>query len=165
MAEISRRALLGRSAVLLGLAAGAGAGFARHVHHRVALPPPPPPAALVQALAAQQSVRAGYEHASGLPAGLIADAQAHRQALRALLELYPGWRLAQAEPAPAAGAPTAGPPVPANRQQLVSAVSALTDQLRHQAEAWPATDPHAVEVAPVLASIAASLQTHRMVLG
>src|SRR6185437_9705790 len=102
MSQISRRALFGRGLLVVGAGAGALLGLQHRVHHRVAVPPPAPPAALTAALARQRSLLAGYDQLTDdqLPAraGLRADLQAHGDALRALLELYPGWRLAQASP-------------------------------------------------------------------
>src|SRR6185437_13534177 len=110
MSQISRRALFGRRLLVLSAGVGAGLGLQHRVHHRVAVPPPAPPAALTAALDRQRTLLAGYDQITDdqLPArtGLRADLQAHGDALRALLELYPGWRLAQASPSvqPSAGA-------------------------------------------------------------
>lgn len=168
MPEISRRALLSRSVLAAGVVIGAGLGFSRHVHHKVATPPPQPPAALTDALAGQVSLLAGYDQVVTAPAGLKADVTEHGQALRALLELYPGWRLAQAIPAsaPAAG-PTstaAGPAVPQTMAELAGASTALARALSTTALSWPAAEANAELVVPSLASIAASLTTHAAVL-
>src|SRR6185437_12560891 len=94
------------------LSAGVGAtlGLQHRVHHRVAVPPPAPPAELTAALDRQRRLLAGYDQITDdqVPAraGLRKDLQAHGDALRALLELYPGWRLAQASPSPS-GSPSA----------------------------------------------------------
>ena len=85
MAEISRRTLLSRTAVLAGLAVGAGLGFTKQVRHKVAVPPPPPPAALTDALARQRRLLAGYDavlggHYGGWPA--VAPALGRRRARR-----------------------------------------------------------------------------------
>src|SRR3954451_12525759 len=103
MAEISRRALLSRTVLVAGLAVGAGLGLTRRVQHKVAVPPAAPPAVLTEALARQQRLLADHDavasgHDAGWPAaaGMRSDVVAHGNALRALLELYPGWRLAHA---------------------------------------------------------------------
>jgi hypothetical protein len=173
MAAISRRTLLGRAALLAGLAAGAGLGLTRGVRHKVAVPPPPAPAALTGALARQQRLLAGYDsivhHYGTRPAvaALRSDVVAHGNALRALLERYPGWRLARAGPAgsaassPAAGSTGSGA---TSLAELAAASSADAAALTDAALAWPATEQHAVEVVPTLASIAACLASHLQVL-
>jgi hypothetical protein len=195
MAEISRRTLLSRTAVLAGLALGAGFGFTKHVRHKVALPPPPPPAALADALGRQQRLLAGYDSMGrhyGWPAvpSLRSDVAAHGDALRALLERYPGWRIARTHPA-GSSAPTAsaGPTGAAGTSgsagstdsaaasatgsatsgrttlvQLAAATAADARALTNAALAWPASEQHAVEVVATLASIAACLASHAQVL-
>jgi len=198
MAEISRRTLLSRTVLLAGLAAGAGLGLTKRVRHKVAVPPPAPPAALTDALAAQQRLLADYDTIGfhyGWPAipGLRSDVAAHGDALRALLERYPGWRLARASgssvptgsathsgvdgsAAPSAtgsAAPSAtGPAAPSATgsvkattiDQLATATAANARSLTKATLAWPADEQHAVEVVPVLASIAACLASHAQVL-
>jgi hypothetical protein len=164
MVEISRRTLLGRAVVLAGLAAGAGLGFTKGIRHKVATPPPPAPAALTDALARQQKLLAGYDLVTRgygvrpAVAGLRSDVVAHGDALRALLEGYPGWRLSR--PVPSASAPPAGRTI----DQLAAASTADARALTDAALAWPATDQHAVEVVSTLASIAACLASHAQVL-
>ncbi len=169
MPEISRRALLSRSVLAAGVVIGAGLGFSRHVHHKVATPPPQPPAALTDALARQGSLLAGYDLVPAAPAGLKADVTEHGQALRALLELYPGWRLAQSAPSPSSPSPGAtstepGLPVPRTVAELAGASTALARSLSATALGWPAAEANAELVVPSLASIAASLTTHAAVL-
>jgi len=190
MAEISRRTLLSRTVLLAGLAAGAGLGLTKRVRHKVAVPPPAPPAALTDALAAQQRLLADYDKIGfhyGWPAipGLRSDVAAHGDALRALLERYPGWRLARASgssvptgsathsgvdgsAAPSAtgsAAPSATGSVKATTiDQLAAATAANARSLTKTSLAWPADEQHAVEVVPVLASIAACLASHAQVL-
>ena len=190
MAEISRRTLLSRTVVLAGLAVGTGLGFAKGVRHRVAEPPQPAPAALTDALSRQQRLLAGYRAVGNDPArpalaGLRADVTAHGDALRALLERYPGWRLAQAGrpaspsasdspsasgPPSASGSPGSSPPQ-ASAAPVVTSVTGLAAASTADARAlsdavlaWPAAEQHAVEVVPVLASIAACLTSHAQVL-
>lgn len=183
MAAISRRTLLSRTVLGAGVVVGAGLGFSRHVQHKVAVPPPPPPAELTRALAGQEALLAGYQGLTSAPAGLRADVDAHGTALRALLELYPGWRLAQQRPAssaavspsPTASASKAQPaqtalpvqpvqPVQRTRAGLAQASAALAMALTAAAQGWPATEPNAITVVPTLASIAAALSTHAEVL-
>jgi hypothetical protein len=200
MAEISRRTLLSRTVLLAGLAAGAGVGLTKRVRHKVAVPPPAPPAALTDALAAQQRLLAGYDAMGfhyGWPAipGLRSDVAAHGDALRALLEHYPGWRLARARSSAAAvptksatgsgvdgsaapsatgsvkpsatgsAAPSAtGSVKPTSIDQLATATAANARSLTKASLTWPADEQHAVEVVPVLASIAACLASHAQVL-
>ena len=177
MADISRRTLLNRA--LLGTALGGGAllGLTRRVHHQVATPPPPPPAALTAALARQRQLLASYDRVLASErthpelAGLRADVAAHGTALHEVLQRYPGWRLAvtasisRAVPAP--GSPSAGPAGTA-----ADPVAALAEASRAAATAtntaclqWPAAEPHAAEVVPLLGSIAACLTSHVQVLG
>lgn len=168
MADISRRTLLSRSMLAGGVVIGAAVGFGRHVHHKVAVPPPAPPAELTRALTKQQALLAGYDEVGAAPAGLKADVTAHGDALRALLELYPGWRLAQQPPAgptnsPATSSPS-GTAVPASVAGLATASAALATALTDAVQTWPAADAHAATVVPTLASIAASLSTHVQVL-
>jgi hypothetical protein len=166
MAEISRRTLLSRAALLAGLAAGAGLGLTKGVRHKVAVPPPPAPAALTGALARQQALLAGYDsmahHYGTRPAlaALRSDVVAHGDALRALLELYPGWRLARA----GSSGPSASGPGATSLAQLAAASTAGASALTAAALAWPATEQHALEVVPALASIAACLASHLQVL-
>jgi hypothetical protein len=186
MAEISRRALLSRAVVLGGLAAGAGLGLTRGVRHKVAVPPPPPPAALTDALARQQRLLAGYRVLGDDPArpalaALHSDVVAHGDALHALLERYPGWRLAQsgagssgsgssgsATPGtatPGTATPGSAAPVPGTVAGLAAASAADARALTEAAQSWPAAEAHAAEVVPTLASIAAGLASHAQVLG
>ncbi len=163
MADISRRTLLSRSALLAGLVVGAGLGLSRQVHHKVAVPPPAPPTALTDALARQQSLLAGYAAVAGAPAGLQADVSAHGVAIRALLENYPGWRLAQQTPATSA-IPAPGVAVPHTRAELATSSRTMAKFLVVAVQTWSTDDAEAAAVVPTLASIAASLTTHAQVL-
>ncbi len=187
MAEISRRTVLRGGVVLAGLAAGAGMGLTKAVRHKVAVPPPPPPTALTDALARQQRLLADHDavadgHYAGWPAvgSLRSDVVAHGDALHALLERYPGWRLAHPASSGSAGpvAPSgsAGPVASSRTTSAAATAPAMTiDQLAaasstgarafsQAAQAWPAAEQHAAEVVPVLASIAACLASHAQVL-
>lgn len=170
MAEISRRTLLSRAALVLGVGAGATLGFTRAVHHKVAIPPPPAPAALVDALDRQRVLLAGYDaigtsSGAALP-GLRSDVTAHGEALLGLLELYPGWRFAHS--GGSAGAPASTPPgssrQPASIPELAATSRSDAAALVTAAVTWPAGDEHALDVLPVLGSIAACLGVHAEVL-
>jgi len=180
MATISRRALLATGALLGAAGVGIGAGFTAPVHHKVAAPPPPPPAALTAALAAQRQLLAGYDAALAdgpavLPA-LRADVVEHSQAIQALLEDYPGWRLAndpsataraaEAESAPGRPTPSqpAAAPVAGTVAALITASKRLATSLAAAVVDWPASDTRAQQVTPVLGSIAACLSSHVQVL-
>jgi hypothetical protein len=178
MAEITRRSALSGGLVVVGLAVGAAAGLTRSIHHRVAVAPPPPPAALTDALHGQQSLLAGYgmvQAESGSPklASLRADISAHGDAINALLQLYPGWRLAAGQPStPAApatpsstSASTQPAPVPETVQALATASTGLSRSLAAAALSWPSAEVNAQTVVPTLASISACLATHAQVLG
>lgn len=190
MAAITRRALLSRTLLVAAVGGGALAGLTRSVSHRVAAPPPAPPAALTAALGRQQALLDGYDRAvaaggarTALLRGLRADVEQHGAALRALLERYPGWRLANAEGSATsntnlgstpAGSSAAGgrapgsraalPPVPATAAGLAATSTGAASALRSSALNWPAAETHAAQVVPVLASISASLTTHAQVL-
>lgn len=172
MAEISRRALFGGGLLAAGAGIGALLGLTRTVHHRVAVPPPPPPVALTAALASQRSLLAGYQQAglAELPAGpaLRSDVQAHGDALRALLELYPGWRLSRVgRPEPTSsttGSDGTATQPPATAATLAAASRSAAAALAASCLRWPADEPHAALVVPVLGSIAACLDTHVQVL-
>lgn len=171
MVEISRRALLGRAAVLAGLATGAGLGFTKGIRHKVAVPPAPAPVALTDALARQQKLLAGHDSIGfhyGWPAvaTLRTDVVAHGDALRALLEHYPGWRLAHsvAGSSTSSASPSKSGSAGTSLDQLAAISSADAKALTAAALAWPATEQYAAEVVPVLASIAACLASHVQVL-
>jgi hypothetical protein len=182
MAEISRRALFGRGLLAAGAGIGALLGLTRAVHHRVAVPPPPPPSALTAALHSQRNLLAGYQQAdlAELPAGaaLQADVQAHGDALLALLERYPGWRLTEAasseptssttgsSPAGSGGTSpsTAAAAPPSTPAALTAASRTAAAALAASCQHWPAGEPQAALVVPVLGSIAACLDTHVQVL-
>jgi hypothetical protein len=189
--EISRRTLLARSGLVVAVGAGIGLGFTRTVHHKHAVPPPPPPAALTAALTTQQALLASYHNlagTAGLPGAfpaLQSDVGAHGDAIRGLLDNYPGWRLAQAQAssgartdasgttqgdAPTPSGPDAGtsataaPPAD-SIASLASQTKSAAAELTTAATGWPATEAHAQQVIPVLGSIAACLRTHLQVLG
>ena len=168
------RALLGSA-----LAGGALLGLTRPVRHKVAVPPPPPPAALTAALARQRQLLARYDQAlasqPALPglAGLRADVAAHGNALRALLQRYPGWRLSTSSSVRRAGTPGStarpgGSGTPGSTADVVAALAAASRAASAAAAQacldWPATEPEADEVVPLLGSIAASLASHAEVL-
>lgn len=182
MADISRRTLLSRALLVSALGGGALLGLTRPIRRKLASPPPPPPVALTAALARQRRLLEGYDQAlarktahPGL-AGLRADVAAHGHALRAVLQHYPGWRLAVTSSAPAAspapGSRTPGNAAPASSTSApVGGISALASASRAAAAAttrdcleWPATEAHAAEVLPLLGSIAACLTSHAQVL-
>lgn len=176
MAAISRRTLLNRALLVSALGGGALLGLTRPVKRKVATPPPPPPVALTAALARQRRLLAGYDHAlagnathPGL-AGLRTDVAAHGQALRAVLQHYPGWRLAVTSSAPVASSAPGSSASPGS-SALPGGVPALASASRAAAAAatracldWPATEAHAAEVVPLLGSIAACLTSHAQVL-
>jgi len=176
MSQISRRALFGRGLLVLSAGAGAALGWQHRVHHRVAVPPPAPPAALTAALDRQRTLLAGYDQLADdqLPAraGLRADLKAHGDALRALLELYPGWRLAQASPSPSGSAGPSGSASPSGSAaappttlaQLASATRAAATALTNSCLHWPAAESHAAQVVPMLGSMAACLDSQVAVL-
>jgi hypothetical protein len=174
MAEISRRTLLSRALLGAALAGGGLLGLTRPIKHKVAVPPPPPPVALTAALARQRQLLDGYDQAlasqpahPGL-AGLRADVAAHGNALRAVLQRYPGWRLSSsATPGSRAPGPTAaGTGIPAGTIPALAAASRSAAVATSQACLdWPATEAHAGEVVPLLGSIAACLSSHARVLG
>jgi hypothetical protein len=169
MAEISRRTLLSRVLLCSALGGGALAGLTRPIRHQVAVPPPPPPVALTAALARQRHLLAGYDQAlatqpahPGL-AGLRADVAAHGNALRAVLQNYPGWRLGSS--ATVAGSATPGSTaIPVAIPALAAACSAAAAATTRACLDWPATEAHAGEVVPLLGSIAACLASHAQVL-
>lgn len=173
MAEISRRTLFSGTLLVTAAAAGAALGLTRAVHHKVAVPPVPPPAALLAALGRQQSLLAGYQQlaagAGPAPASLGAlrsDLVAHGAALRGLLERYPGWRLAgssAASPSPPSVAGQASAP-PTTVPALALACRAAATSTSTACAQWPAGEPQAGQVVPVLGSIAACLSTHAEVL-
>lgn len=188
MAAISRRTLLNRTLLVSALGGGALLGLTRPVKHKVATPPPPPPVALTAALARQRRLLAGYDQAlagnathPGL-AGLRADVAAHGHALRAVLQHYPGWRLAVTSSAPAASstpgssaspgsgaspgsdASPGGSALPGGVPALASASRAAAAAATRACLDWPATEAHAAEVVPLLGSIAACLTSHAEVL-
>lgn len=171
MAEISRRTLLSRTVLVAGLVVGAGLGLTRRVHSKVAVPPPAPPAALTDALDRQRRLLAGYDAVVGpaVLAGLRSDVVAHGDALRALLERYPGWRLARAGAAASPAQPSSAPstsvqPAASSVAGLAAVSSSDARALTDAVMAWPATDALADGVLPVLGSIAACLASHAQVL-
>jgi hypothetical protein len=170
MADISRRTLLSRALLGSALAGGALLGLTRPVKHKVAEPPPLPPVALTAALARQRHLLADYDQAlasqpahPGLP-GLRADVAAHGNALRAVLQRYPGWRLGSSSTVPGSATPssTASPVV--TLQALAAASRTAAAATAQDCLDWPATEAHANEVVPLLGSIAACLTSHVQVL-
>lgn len=168
MSQISRRALLGRGLLVLSAGAGAVLGLQHRVHHKVAVPPPAPPSELTAALDRQHTLLAGYDQLTDdqLPAraGLRSDIKAHGDALRALLELYPGWRLAQASPSPSGSAAAPPSPAPATVAGLAAATRTAATALTSSCLHWPATESHAAQVVPMLGSMAACLTSQVAVL-
>jgi hypothetical protein len=166
MAEISRRTLLSRTVLVAGLVVGAGLGLTRRVHSKVAVPPPAPPAALTDALDRQRRLLAGYDAVVGgaVLAGLRSDVVAHGDALRALLERYPGWRLARASAAATPAQSSSVQPAASSVAGLAAVSSSDARALTDAVMAWPATDALADGVLPVLGSIAACLASHAQVL-
>jgi hypothetical protein len=172
MNEISRRTLLSRGLVVVAIGGGAALGVTKSVHHKVAVPPPPPPDALVAALTNQRRLLAGYDAALaarpdqvGRLTPLRADIAAHGAALRAVLEQYPGWRYAQSQP-------SVGPsPGGLVRPAIAGELGALAQASKQDAASvttacvkWPAGEPQAGQVVPLLGSIAACLTSHAGVL-
>jgi hypothetical protein len=180
MAQISRRALLGSTVIAIAAATGAALGTSKSVHHKIAVPPPQPPSALTDALAAQRRLLAGYDAAiaaspSALLSALRADIASHAEALGALLENYPGWRLAHdvaGTPVPSTlASATSAPATPGGGQAvagtvvaLASASSALESRLATECVQWPATDRNAAAAVPLLGSMSACLSAHLTVL-
>ncbi|HEX4728290.1 MAG TPA: hypothetical protein VH298_10870 [Jatrophihabitans sp.] len=168
MSQISRRALFGRGLLVLSAGVGAALGLQHRVHHRIAVPPPAPPAELTAALDRQRSLLAGYDRITDdqLPAraGLRKDLQAHGDALRALLELYPGWRLAQASPSPSSSPSGSSAPAPSTPALLATASRGAAGALSSSCLHWPAGEAHAAQVVPMLGCMAACLDSHVEVL-
>ncbi|UQX90041.1 hypothetical protein M6D93_08565 [Jatrophihabitans telluris] len=188
MVEISRRTLLGRTVLGVGVLAGAGLGLTKSVHHRVAVAPPLPPLALRNARAVHDRLLAGYDRA--LAAGgssisatalkaLKADVTAQRDALSAVLDQYPGWRYAQRgdasagsarpSPGPSSGAAPAGgagsgPPVAGTATALAAASRQAAAALRTSTLDWPAGADHSEQTLALFGSIAAALTVHAQVL-
>ncbi|HEY2041641.1 MAG TPA: hypothetical protein VGH11_03110 [Jatrophihabitans sp.] len=167
MAAISRRTLISRGLLIAAAAAGAALGMTKSVHHKVAVPPPAPPRALVSLLTAQQGLLTGYDAAiasnpanSALLTALKSDVTAHRGAVQAVLEGYPGWRLAQSQPS----ATPPDTPVAGSTSALAAATKKLAASTASSCSAWPSADSNAVRVVPLLGSISACLNTHVGVL-
>lgn len=173
MPVISRRTLLGRSVLGVGVLAGVGLGLTKGVHHKVALPPAAPPARLTAALEAHRTLLAGYDtvlksSSSARLKALRSDVAAQVGALRALLEHYPGWRYetrgtGTPSASPTTTAPTTEPP-PASAAGLATRSAAQAGRLRATVLAWPSGTDDAEQVLTVLGSIAAALDTHVTVL-
>jgi hypothetical protein len=169
MAEISRRTVMSRSLLVVAVAGGAVLGMTKSVHHRVAVPPPPAPTGLTVALSLQRSLLSGYDTALAGVGGdsaklnpLRADIAAHGTALEAILQRYPGWRLAQSTPSPSASASAVA--VDGTIQALRSASKTASARLAASCLAWPSTEQNAAEAVPLLGSISACLATHVEVL-
>lgn len=170
MAAISRRTLLSRAVLGSALAGGALLGLTRPVKHKVAVPPPPPPVALTAALARQRYLLAAYDQVlSSQPArpglaGLRADVAAHSNALSAVLQRYPGWRLGASSSEAGSPTPRSTTPPAVTLQALAAASRAAAAATTRACLDWPATEPYAGEVVPLLGSIAACLSSHAEVL-
>jgi hypothetical protein len=187
MADISRRTLLGGAAAL---AAGAALGATSTVHHKIAVPPTAPPESLVIALASQQRLLGGYDAVlrtlpdqQVLLVALRTDITAHGNALRSVLEQYPGWRYAR-------NLPSANPTVqdhskalpshtvPSNQARQPSSAAPIAATVRALAAAskegaalaaaaclgWADGEAHGPQVVPLLGSIAACLSSHAELL-
>jgi hypothetical protein len=170
MTEISRRALLLRGTVVAGALAGVGLGVGKGVHHKKAVPPPPPPVALVGLLDAEKDLLAGYDAALRAPSpplvlpALRGDIAAHVGALAAVLETYPGWRLATATPSAFSGGETAPSPAPTTPAALAGVSRTLATTAGRLCTSWPGADDRAATIVPLLGSISACLHTHAVVL-
>jgi len=180
MSTISRRSALTRLGLVGAAGAGIALGFLRPVHKKVALPPPPPPAALVAALAAHSRLAAGYRQAADenpdradLLSALGSDVTAQLQAITAVLERYPGWRYEQTSPTPHPvgtyvttpfPTPSPRPPIPSGTQALAQACDQTASALAAACVAWPAGEPNAADVVPLLGSISASVASHAVML-
>ena len=172
MAEISRRALLGRGLLAAGAGIGALLGLTRTVHHRVAEPPAPPPAALTAALTGQRNLLAGYQQASlaEVPAGpalRVGRAGPRRRPVGtagALPGLAAGRRRRARDPSSTATSPAGSGTPPATASALASASRTAAAGLAASCLHWPVGEPHAALVVPVLGSIAACLDSHVQVL-
>jgi hypothetical protein len=168
MTNISRRTLFNRTLLLAAAGGGAAIGLTKTVHHRVAVPPAAPPAALAAALDTQQRLLGGYDAALAANPGhatltaLRADIAAHGAALRAVLEDYPGWRYAQSRPSATPTAATS--PVAGSAAALAAASKAAAATASKACLSWPAGEPQAARVVPLLGCIAACLTTHAGVL-
>ncbi|MDQ1751327.1 MAG: hypothetical protein QOE71_2383 [Pseudonocardiales bacterium] len=167
MVEISRRTLLSRTVLVAAAAAGTGLGVTRAVHHKLALPPAPPPQRLTALLSTQVRLLTGYQRAvTALPdqAALLdplrSDVAAHGDALRGLLENYPGWRLNPTLPPAGSSSAT----VAATVAGLTAASKAAAAAFSAGCLAWPVTEQHASQIVPMLGSISACLDTHGKVL-
>jgi hypothetical protein len=170
MAPISRRTLLNRGLLVLAAAGGATLGVTKAVHHKIAVPPPAPPQALVSLLAGQQHLIKGYDATLAsqpsngtVLAALKSDLSAHSDAVRAVLESYPGWRYAQGiPPTPARSSPAGS--VPRTTAALATETRQLATVTSSACTRWPAAETNAAQVVPLLGSITACLGTHLMVL-
>ncbi|MGX7679545.1 hypothetical protein ACSMXN_11695 [Jatrophihabitans sp. DSM 45814] len=167
MVEISRRTLFGRSALLVAAAGGVALGVTKTVHHKVAIPPPPPPAVLTSLLGTQTRLLASYDAAMAAAgqtpvplAPLRADVAAHGDALRGVLQNYPGWRLNPTEPI---ASPTAAPAAP-TIAGLASMSGSAAAAFSAACLGWPHTEVNAGQTVGLLGSISACLSTHREVL-
>jgi hypothetical protein len=180
MTVISRRALMSRGALAAAVVAGAALGFTRTVHHKVAEPPPPAPVELTGALRIQDELLADYQAlaAAGGPqtallTALRSDVAAQRDAVVAILQLYPGWRFQQAasasSPSTSAQPSTSGQPsssgvAAGSVAELKSAIGAATRYFSKAALEWPGASANADKVVPLFGSIAAGLTTQGLVL-
>lgn len=174
MPDITRRSLLGTFVLGASVAAGAGAGLLRPVHHKIAVPPTPPPDALVIALNDSRRLEAAYTAAlprdpadQALLTSLRSDVTEHQRALLALLETYPGWRYEQALPTTTLGpsatpypSPTPGAPIAVGGDALRAALAKAAASLATACVGWPATEPNASEAIGLLGSMSATLATH-----
>jgi hypothetical protein len=173
MAEISRRTLLSRGLILVAAVGGTALGVTRSVHHKIAVPPAPPPTSLTSLLGVQSVLLAGYDRAIAANAGpaetisqLRAEVTAHADAVRALLQHYPGWRLAQASATAIVTSPSSPPAATseAAKAELTAAVRSAQSAFAGGCLSWPESEQYAGQVVPILGVIAASLATHLAVL-
>ncbi|CAN5491590.1 hypothetical protein BH10ACT8_BH10ACT8_31960 [soil metagenome] len=173
MAEISRRTLLSRGLILAAAVGGTAFGVTRSVHHKIAVPPAPPPTGLTALLAVQNVLLPSYDRAAAAHVGaadtisqLRAEVTAHADAVRALLQHYPGWRFAQASATATPTAPSSPPAATsaAAKAELTAAVKSAQSAFADGCLAWPESEQYASQVVPILGVIAASLATHLAVL-
>jgi hypothetical protein len=159
--------------LLAATAAGLGLGVEKSVHHKVAQQPVPPPTALTAMLTIEQRLLDGYGRVAAVTAdaavltALHGDIAAHLEAINALLERYPGWRLSQQAVRGASTVPPAAPSGPVaitTMTQLRTEVASAATTVSQSCLDWDATEQNSAQAVPVLGSIAACLKTHAQVL-